>query len=285
MDELSNGVNYGEMKAELQALRKKLEDMETRLAGFKISSRPTARRTFPKRLIIASISLMVLAVAAGVLWGQGAIQALFVDDKGNVSVAGNLNVPKDAAVTGHLTAASAGITNLLTAGSANVTDSLKAGSVTVNKGLLTAEQGLSVTGDATISGKINGGPLVFTIGTDGREVNQDLTGVCGRGVPPTRARPSPSGGCRVLLFMGRHDLGNRYATEEVYHPENDPRAYTFQLGVDGNQLKGFVWQWAGADSDAFRYGNTFCWAQVSASWKWKFQCVKDTGATVVVTSE
>jgi hypothetical protein len=86
MNEHSEGLNYSEMKAELQALRKKLEDLETKQAAFKSSTHPTVRRRFPKRLIIASIPLAVLVVAGGLLWGQGAVKALFVDAKGNVGI-------------------------------------------------------------------------------------------------------------------------------------------------------------------------------------------------------
>ncbi len=83
MDEISNDVNYSKMKAELQALRKELEDLK---AAFKISTHPTVRRRFPKRLTVASISLAALLVVGGLLWGQGAIQALFIDKNGNVGI-------------------------------------------------------------------------------------------------------------------------------------------------------------------------------------------------------
>ena len=86
MNELSTDVNYGEMKAELQALRKKVEDLESKQAAYKGGTDRTVRRRFPKRLVIASVSLAAMLVAGGLLWGQGAIQALFIDEKGNVGI-------------------------------------------------------------------------------------------------------------------------------------------------------------------------------------------------------
>jgi hypothetical protein len=85
MSESPEGLNYSEMKAELQALRKRLEDLESKQAASRIAL-PAVRRRFPNRLIIASISLAVLVVVSGLLWGQGEIKALFIDDKGNVGI-------------------------------------------------------------------------------------------------------------------------------------------------------------------------------------------------------
>ena len=126
MNESSEGLNYSEMKTELQALRKKLEDLETKQAAFKISSHPNVRRRFPKNVIIALISLAALVAAGGLLWGQGAIKALFVDPNGNVGisttdpkatldVAGTLNVTQNASLT------DATVAESLTAGTLKVT--------------------------------------------------------------------------------------------------------------------------------------------------------------------
>lgn len=92
MSESPRGLNYNEMKAELQALRKKLEDLETNQAALQVGAHPAARRRFPRRLITASISLApLLMVAGGLLWGQqsGALQALFVNNKGDVGIGTN----------------------------------------------------------------------------------------------------------------------------------------------------------------------------------------------------
>jgi hypothetical protein len=89
---MPEGLNDSEMKAELQALRKRLEKMESELAGFKNSIHPTLRRRFPRKLIVASISLAVLVAAGGLLWGQGAIQALFIDNNGNVAISGKVGI-------------------------------------------------------------------------------------------------------------------------------------------------------------------------------------------------
>jgi len=89
MNELSNNANYSEMQAELQALRKRLEDLETKQAAFKGATHPTVRRRFPKALSIASISLVALLVGSGLLWGVEPIKALFIDANGNVHMGGN----------------------------------------------------------------------------------------------------------------------------------------------------------------------------------------------------
>ena len=104
MDELSNDVNYSEMRAELQALRKKLEDLESKQAAFKINTHPTVRRRFPRRLIIASIPLAVLVVVSGLLWGQGqsAIQALFIDKDGNARFNGTVGINRGPISNQHL---------------------------------------------------------------------------------------------------------------------------------------------------------------------------------------
>ncbi len=99
MNELSNDVNYGEMKAELQALRKKVEDLETKQAAFKSNTHPAVRRRFPRKLLIASISFVALLAAGGVLWGDEAIKALFVDSKGNVGI-GTVQPSQKLDVTG-----------------------------------------------------------------------------------------------------------------------------------------------------------------------------------------
>jgi len=86
MNELSNDGSYSELKAELQALREKLEDLETKQALFKGGTDRTARRKFPRRLAITCVSLAALLVAGGLLWGAEAIKALFVDSNGNVGI-------------------------------------------------------------------------------------------------------------------------------------------------------------------------------------------------------
>ena len=82
----SDNFHYSEMKAELQALRKKLEDLETKQAAFKSSTHPMLRRRFSTSVIVALIPLAALLAAGGLLWGQGAIEALYVDPNGNVGI-------------------------------------------------------------------------------------------------------------------------------------------------------------------------------------------------------
>jgi hypothetical protein len=85
MNELSHDGNYNELKAELQALRKKLEDLETGQTALRDTDRSADRR-FPKRLVITCVSLAALLVASGALWGDEAIKALFIDSRGNVGI-------------------------------------------------------------------------------------------------------------------------------------------------------------------------------------------------------
>jgi hypothetical protein len=99
MNDLSHDGNYNELKAELQALRKKLEDLETKQAGFKSGTDRTVRRRLPRRLIIASISLALLLVGSGLLWSDEAIKALFIDPKGNVGI-GTIQPSQKLDVTG-----------------------------------------------------------------------------------------------------------------------------------------------------------------------------------------
>lgn len=80
-NELSNEVSNSELKAELQALRKKLEGLEAEQAAFKSGADGTVRRRFPKPMIVASISVMALLVGSGLLWGDD-IKALFIDKDG-----------------------------------------------------------------------------------------------------------------------------------------------------------------------------------------------------------
>jgi hypothetical protein len=86
MNELSHDGNYNELKAELLALRKKLEDLETKQATCTTGTDRAARRRFPKRLVTTCVCLAALLVAGGALWGAEAIKALFVDSKGNVGI-------------------------------------------------------------------------------------------------------------------------------------------------------------------------------------------------------
>src|SRR6516162_1720482 len=86
MNESSEEFDYSKIKAELETLREKLEALETKQATFKTSTHPTVRRRFAKKLIIASIPLAAIVVAAGLLWGQDAIKALFIDKDGNVGI-------------------------------------------------------------------------------------------------------------------------------------------------------------------------------------------------------
>jgi hypothetical protein len=92
MNESREGLDYDDMKDELQALRKKLENLENKQAALQVGAHPTARRKFSRRLITASISLAaLLVVCGGLLWGQQT-QALFIAQNGNASLSNDLSL-------------------------------------------------------------------------------------------------------------------------------------------------------------------------------------------------
>jgi hypothetical protein len=180
MSESREGLNYNEMKDELQALRKKLEDLEANQSALQVGTRPTARRRFSRRLITASISLAALLVAAGgLLWGQQ-IQALFVDNQGNVGIGVN---PPGAKldVAGKIKAAEADVSGLLkgrtllaesaqvTTGTLDVTNKAIAGTLE-SRGDLKAKTLVvdesATLGNAIVKNNLNPGGELLTVGGD-----------------------------------------------------------------------------------------------------------------------
>jgi hypothetical protein len=108
-----------DLRAELAAFNEKLRDLETKHTDFKCLACSIVRRRFPKTMMIAVIPLLGLLAAGGLLYGQAASDALFIDPNGNVGVgtsapkakldvAGSLNVSNNTAlsnatITGSLT--------------------------------------------------------------------------------------------------------------------------------------------------------------------------------------
>jgi hypothetical protein len=144
MNDSREELNYNDMKAELQALRQKLENLENKQAALQVDAHPTARRKFSRRLITALISLAaLLVVCSGLLWGQQ-IQALFVDSQGNVGIGVN---PPGAKldVGGKVKAAEAEVLGLLKTGTLNATSAKVTGHL---------ETGTLVAGSAQVDGAV-----------------------------------------------------------------------------------------------------------------------------------
>jgi len=142
MNESPEGINYNEMKEELQVLRQKLEDLETKQAALQVGAPPASRRRFSRRLVMASISLAALLVAAGgLLWGQQ-IQALFVDNQGNVGI--GVNPP----------GAKLDVAGKIKATEADVSGRLKAGMLEVQNPAGTQPWLAVANGNARVEGKL-----------------------------------------------------------------------------------------------------------------------------------
>jgi hypothetical protein len=154
MNKLSSDVNYCEMKAELQALRKKLEDLETRQAAVQSSTQATARRKLRKTLIIASISSALL-VGSGLLWSDD-IKALFIDNNGNVRINGLVGINTNPISNQHLVITPKdgnmpfNVTN--PAGNVNWLSVFSDGQVKMNGGDVGIANKLSVGGKVTAKG-------------------------------------------------------------------------------------------------------------------------------------
>jgi len=167
MNELANDVSYSELRAELQALRKKLEDLETRQSAIKPSGRGTLRQRFPRTFLVASILLSVLFVGSGLLWGDQAIQALIVDKDGNVRINGVVGIGRapiadqSLLVTPKVGNIPLNVTN--PGNTINWLTVLSDGKVLMNGGGVgigtspTEGNKLSVKGDADFSGKVGVG--------------------------------------------------------------------------------------------------------------------------------
>jgi hypothetical protein len=75
-----------DLRAELAALQKKLHALETNQGGA-IASAPTLSRwRLSKRMMMVLLPVVALLAAGGVLYGQGAMDALFIDKDGKVGI-------------------------------------------------------------------------------------------------------------------------------------------------------------------------------------------------------
>ena len=146
MKQFCEEPNHSDLKREVEALRKKIDDLEAGRPSHKIATRAACWRRISRRSALALLAVIVaVLLALGVLVGQSKQDALFIDPDGNVGigrtdpkatldVAGTLNVTKKASLS-----------------DATITGSLTAGTTTI-KG--TSGVGIEVTGDSRFNGAV-----------------------------------------------------------------------------------------------------------------------------------
>lgn len=98
-----------DLRAELATLQKQLHALETKRAEANVSATPISRWRWSKSIMAVLMPFVALLAASGVLYGQGAFDALFIDQQGRVGigrtdpnatldVAGTLNVTKNTSL-------------------------------------------------------------------------------------------------------------------------------------------------------------------------------------------
>src|SRR5258706_5477515 len=74
------------LRAELTTLQQQLQALGTTQANARISAQRRSRGPLCKRGLVVGLPILVLIAAGGVLYGQDALNALFIDQRGNVGV-------------------------------------------------------------------------------------------------------------------------------------------------------------------------------------------------------
>jgi hypothetical protein len=87
------------LRAELAALQKKLHAVETKQAGANVGVDSFSRWRLSKSMMMILLPVVTLLAAGGVLYGQGAMDALFIDKDGKVGI-GETNPREKLHVTG-----------------------------------------------------------------------------------------------------------------------------------------------------------------------------------------
>jgi microcystin-dependent protein len=75
-----------DLRVELAALQKKLHDVETKQAGTKVGIYTFSRWRVSKSMVMGLLPVVALLAAGGVLYGQGAMDALFIDQQGRIGI-------------------------------------------------------------------------------------------------------------------------------------------------------------------------------------------------------
>jgi microcystin-dependent protein len=81
-----------DLQAELDALRQKLGNLEAKRRDSLPSASHLRRAGFPRKFLLGALALAALLAAGGLLYGQGAGDALFIDPNGRVVIGGDLDV-------------------------------------------------------------------------------------------------------------------------------------------------------------------------------------------------
>jgi len=81
-----------ELQTELDALRQKLGNLEAKHRDSLRSASCSQRAKFSRKFLLGALALAVLLAAGGLLYGQGAGDALFIDPNGRVVIGGDLDV-------------------------------------------------------------------------------------------------------------------------------------------------------------------------------------------------
>jgi microcystin-dependent protein len=81
-----------DLQAELDALRQRIGNLEAEHRDHLRSVSRSRRPAFSRKFLLGALPVAVLLAAGGLLYGQGAGDALFIDPEGNVKIGANLDV-------------------------------------------------------------------------------------------------------------------------------------------------------------------------------------------------
>src|SRR5262245_4124051 len=154
-----------DLQPELNAMRQRLDELESRNRELLRRLSPSRRRGFPARAIRTVIPAVVLLAVGSVLYGHAANEALFIDPRGWIGIAtpspqavldvnGTLRVKGPVTSEGTVDVGTAAARAALTV----TGDTRLKGPVTaegaVDIGTAAARAGLTVTGDTQLNGRV-----------------------------------------------------------------------------------------------------------------------------------
>lgn len=108
-----------DLQAELDALRQKLGNLEAKHGDSLRSASRSRRAGFSRKFLLGALSLAALLTAGGLLYGQGAGDALFIDPNGNVGI-GTTNPDNRLTITATQQAQETDITQNVTNNGLNI---------------------------------------------------------------------------------------------------------------------------------------------------------------------
>ena len=160
----------GDAQAELDDLRRRLGALEAKHLHLLRDARRSGRAGFGRKAFLGILSLAGLLAAGGLLYGQGAGDALFIDPRGwigigtnkpnaTLDVAGNLNVSDSATVSNTTKTGSLETGTLKATKDANLANTAIKGTLTtegnVGIGAASSAAGLDVSGKANTDKQIS----------------------------------------------------------------------------------------------------------------------------------